>query len=490
MLLSEDLKIQKEKMIKCIKYRDFETAAYISMYLSQSNPEFEMLSAILLYENKEYSRSLQFLEGFDDVTRIYYKALNYKARKEFSEAIAQLSIIIEGKAKNQCFNDSFIQTYTLSTEDSEFFESLMGQLMIIKGKCYPGIDRFRKSFFKNPLLGPCYSLFDENVWIAPINDFKNDIIMNFYQNLFSMNIQTQTVDEIPRNISEMIEQYPMFNEYFINTPGFGSYFLSKIAACFTRFTMSNVGNEIFEYLRKKDSHFIKELDVYSTALWVAKNYNHLGLLAKELIYSNPKHYITWVVLGNYYSIAGMPKESYTCFMKSLSIEETHNAYTLLGFECNSKNQYLEAQNFFRSSLCMLENNDRAYFGMGISLSEMSKKNSAETYFNKALLLNPRNINMRALVVRFYVKNKNDDISLQKIQEFLGIRYKSYHEIAEYILKRMGEFKEMEELIILEFCELLVRFGRRDLAKDILACVNCRTKTYFSKRSIVEGGNQP
>lgn len=484
-MLSKEMEYHRNKIVKCIKYKDFETAAYISMYLSQFNPDFKMLSGILLYENKEYSRSLQFLEGYNDVTRIYYRALNYKARKEYGLAITQLAMITDGKAKNETFRDSLVQSYSLSLEDTEFFDSLMGELMILKGKCYTGVDRFRKSFFKNPLISPCYNLFDENIWIGPINDFKEDIVMKFYQDLFKMNIQNETSMEVPLNIIQLTEQHPVFDEYFKNTPGFGSYFLSKIASCFARFTMSNVANEIFEYLRKKDTHFIRELDIYSTALWVAKDYNLLGLLARELISSNPNHHITWIILGNYYSIAGMAKESYTCLMKSLSILETPNAYTLLGFECNSKNQYVEAQNFFKSSLSMLENNDRAYFGMGISFSEMSKKNSAETYFNKALVLNPRNINMRALVVRFYVKNKNDDISLLKIQEFLGIQYENYIEIAEYILKRIGQFKEMEELIILEFCELLVRFERRDLAKAILACVNCRTKTYFSKRSIVE-----
>lgn len=485
-MLPKDFDIYKNKMIKCIKYKDYETAIYISLYLSSFNSDFVLLSGILLYENKEYSRSLQILGESNSVSRLYYTALNYKAKRQFKEAISSLSLIIDGSSINEVISDDFVKNYNLSADDGEFYDLMMGELMILKGKCYPGIEKYKRSFSKDPLLGACYGLYDENIYINVISE---DPIAKLYQNLFKMNLQQQnnTIEQIPKDTAELIKHFPDIKEYYENTPGYGSYFLSRLASSFSRFTSSKIGNEIFEYLRKHDLHFIRELDVYSTALWVAKDFNLLGLLAKDLISSSPNHHISWAVLGNYYSVAGLPKESYTCLMKSLSILETHNAYTLLGFECNAKSQYLEAQGYFRSSLCMLENNDRAYFGMGISFSELSKKNSAETYFNKALALNPRNINMQALVVRFYVKNKSDEISLQKIREFLRIDFESYNEIVKHIQSRMGTFKEMEELIILEFCELLVRIGRRDLAKNVLSCVNCRTKTYFAKRNIIENG---
>jgi anaphase-promoting complex subunit 3 len=95
-MLSKEFEYHKNKIIKCIKYKDYETATYISMYLSQFNSEFKMLSAVLLFENKEYSRSLQFLEGYSDITIVYYKALNNKARKEYDLAISQLNLISEG----------------------------------------------------------------------------------------------------------------------------------------------------------------------------------------------------------------------------------------------------------------------------------------------------------------------------------------------------------------------------------------------------------
>ncbi|ELA42885.1 uncharacterized protein VICG_00200, partial [Vittaforma corneae ATCC 50505] len=155
-----------------------------------------------------------------------------------------------------------------------------------------------------------------------------------------------------------------------------------MASMYCRLTSSKVGLQVFEFLREKDPSFVLEMDVYSTSLWINKDTNLLGLLAKDLISTAPNHYITWSVIGNYYSLNGMPKESTTCLMKSLSILENPFAYSLLGFEFNIRSQYLEAQNYFKSSLCMLENNDKANFGLGVAYSETSKRAAAEAYFKK------------------------------------------------------------------------------------------------------------
>ena len=362
-MYSPEITNAKNKLVKCFKYKDYETAAFISSYLSCSIPEFQLLTGIILYENQEYSRSLSHLINLHETTAIFYRALNYKKLKKYNEAISEITSIIEGKTVSENGTDSFLANFILDRKDTEFLDSFLGTLLILKGKAKQGIEKYRKSMFKEPLLTPCFGLFDENVWIAPISQFSTD----------------------------------------------------------------------------------------------------------------------------YYSLSGMPKESTTCLMKSLSIQENPFAYSLLGFEFNIRNQYLEAQYYFKSSLCMLENNDKANFGLGVSYGETSKKTTAEVYFKKALIINPSNLSMKAFLVRFYVKNDEKIKAIEKTKEYLNLHCNTLEEMAQCIYQSMGHYNEMEELIICEFIEILVKEKCKELAEKLLQCVQLRTSTYYSKKNLVECG---
>lgn len=489
---SENLHL-KNKLIRCYKYKDYETAAYLSMFLSQSYPEYRLLTGIILYESNEYTRSLAHLNTLQGATALYYKALNYTKIKKYSEGIAELTSILENKTAAEMPSDPFIGRFLLDPNETEFFEALLGKLLILKGKGKQGVERYRKSMLKNPLLVPCLGLFDENSWIGLISQFETDPIMKLSQDLFKLSFQQSETatcgikddTSIPTSIKTFLQESPDLKVYFSNVPGFGSHFLSKAASMYCRLTTSKIGLQIFEYLREKEPSFISEMDVYSTALWINKNMNHLGLLAKDLIGTAPNNHITWSVIGNYYSLNGMSKESSTCLMKSLNIQENPFAYSLLGFEFNIRNQYLEAQNYFKSSLCMLENNDKANFGLGVAYSETGKKTAAEAYFMKALSINPKNLHMKAFLVRFYVKNDEKDKAIEKIKKYLDLECTSFDEMVGCIRKNIGRFEEMEELMICELIEILIKEKYRTLAEKLLNCVQLRTSTYYSKKSMLE-----
>lgn len=481
----------KSKLMKCYKYRDLETAIYLSMYISQYEEEYALLNGILLYENREYYRSLISLKNDQGTTATYYRALCYKSTKKYSEASKELVAILENKTRPESTNDGFIKQFLINSLDSEFFESLLGSIMILKGKCKTGVEKYRNVMFKNPLLLPCLGLFDENVKIEPANQLESDPIMDLFQDLFKCSIEIDNKDSIDSencisdSMSDFIRKFPFSNQYFKKIPGIGSYFLSKIASSYCRQTNSQLGLQMFDLLREKDPGFDREMDIYSIALWVGKEINLLGLLAKDLIVQSPESHITWSVIGNYYSLCGMQKESTTCLMKSLNIKESPTAYSLLGFEFNIRNQYLDAQNYFKSSLCMLENNDRAYFGLGIAYGETSRKQAAEAYFKKALSINPRNENMKAFLVRFYVKNDENEKAINKIREFLGLESENIEEIVFEIKEKAGKYTEIEELIICEFIEILLRMKNKAFAEELLQGIQIRTSTYYMKKNMIE-----
>jgi len=474
-----------EKLKKCYKYRDLESAIFLSQDLAEHDSEFNLLTGILLYENEEYSRSIFYLKDIQTTTSLFYLALNYKKVKKYSEAIVCLNLISDNQSLEDCASNEFIKEFILSQGETEFIDSLLGELYTLKGRSKTGCERYRKVLFKNPLLKAVFGLFDERIQISPINDFLGDPIMELYQNLSKVNPQGEQSLRSPKSLAEAITIYPEIDFYIARVPGTGSYFFSKFASAHCKFGEIQLGAEIFELLRDRDFFHVQDLDVYSTTLWKLKNENMLGLLAKDLISFLPSSHITWSVIGNYYSFKGMTKESTTCFMKSLTIRENPLAYSLLGFEYNTRSQYLEAQGYFKSSMAMLENNDKAQFGLGITLNETFKKQAAEQCFKHALALNPSCMNMKAYLVRFYVRHKEYSKAVEKVKEFLSIDSNDFNEIASAILRRFGSFTEMEELILCELSEIMLRLKYRDLARSIIDCVMCRTNSYYSKKSLIE-----
>lgn len=543
-----DAVIAKTK--KCYRYRDLDTAIFLLSSLIVNMPEYRLLYGILLYENDEFSRSLVHLDGLLTTTAVYYRALAYKKMKKYKDATMCLRTILDGRSLRDRSENSWYNEFFIDKKDTEFFDSLLGELYVQRGKCRNAIDKFRKSMFKNPLLKAATSLYEENNKIDLIDVHKDDLVMKYYTELFRIQQQIRfnsinlifkgiqclsntkndlngmsTNDEngninnkkngranclisnetCPdafnrsaakdvgiRNDVDLSTYSGLGMEYYseaFDAPFIGSYYISKVAAALARFGFDDKSASLFEALRDKDPSFIEEMDNYSTLLWKLKNENMLGLLAKEYISSHPNNFITWAIIGNYYSLKGLNHECTLCFQRSLGIKESPHVYTLLGFESNTKTQFTEAQVYFKASICMLENNDRALFGLGISYAEIFKADIASLYFNQAMDINPTSLPMATYLVRFYVKNKEYEKAVLKIKQMLFAQndrwLEDYDTMVDFIEENCGRFRDIEELMLCELVEVLFKHGHRGLAARILKCVKCRTSSYYAKKALIE-----
>ncbi len=274
-----------------------------------------------------------------------------------------------------------------------------------------------------------------------------------------------------------------------NTPFFGTYFMVKVATALGSYGFDAESISLFERVRELDPMFLNEMDYYSTVLWKTKKESCLGLLAKECIDVNPMHHAVWIAIGNYYSLKGISKKCILCFKRSLAIKETSHAHTLLGFEYNTRNQFIDAQKNFSASIAISAHNDRALFGLGISYANSYNRESALLYFNKALQINPTSLPMITYLVRFYVKNKEMNEAFNKI---VNVIFPGYHNLAidyetlvNLIEKNAGRFHELEELMLCELAEILFSYNCKAFAIRVLRSLECRTSTYFSKRALIE-----
>ncbi|KAL6122213.1 hypothetical protein NUSPORA_00772 [Nucleospora cyclopteri] len=456
-----------QKIEKCYKYREYKTAIFLSTYISHYEKRFSLLTGILLYLNDEFARALEFLAKINTPTSFYYKALCFKKIKKYSYAINSLNILNKNTNEKECQKDSFcsdfVDRFIINPSDVEFFNSLMCELYIMEGKVSDAIEYGKTAINKEPLLTATEILCNNNVFVN--NPYlKTDLIYTFYCDVFS-------------------ESEPQIN-YQKMFPGFGSFYLAKKAAKYIKSEQFDEGANLFLQLRKNDFTFIEEQENYSSYLWKTKNPNLLGLLGKELIETHPYDYRTWVVIANYYSLKNSHKKCFKCLEKSIELKENAVAYNLLGFECNCRSQYAKAQTYFYSSLRMCINNSKANFGMGIALDQSFKEHEAENYLRKGLDLNPKDSSMQTYILRFYVKQKSYEKALVAFKMFIK-QDLPLLELVEYIKKNMGSFSTTEELMILEFSEIVFANGMKEAARYLLDCVQTRTSSFYLKLNTFE-----
>lgn len=523
-----------EKARKCHRYRDLDSAIFLLSAISSESPEYRLIYSILLYENGELSRAVFHLTSLRTTTALFYKALAQKGLKKYTEAISSLNMILDNRTETDESDIDWFSGFFIDREDTEFFENLLGELHVLKGQSHLGIARYRSAMAKSPLIAAATGLYEEDQKMPVMGHFYSDPIYRYYQELFSIKEQIcaasgklafreesqergrrapnndenggnrnnpvhnsatgkeQSDHLLPLNYTEnaSIEDISgRFSSPYFRVPFFSSYFIAKTASALARFGFEDKSLLLFREVRERDPCFIEEMDGYSTMLWKHRNENLLGLLAKEFMASHPDHQATWAIIGNHYSLRAHNKECAACFKRSIQIRETAYVYTLLGFESNTKNQFIEAQEHFKASLSMLNNNDRALFGLGISYAETYKTDSAALYFKRALEINPGSLHMIAYLSRFYVRNKEYDKAFDRIKQVLFMRsghaLDNYNSVVEYIENNMGSFQTMEELIICELAELLFYRGLKAHARRALEAVECRTSSYYSKKALIE-----
>jgi len=527
--------------------------------LSNAAPLADLLTlaGILMYENAEYRRSINLLQRINKPTANFYLALAFKKIKKYENSIAYLEQLIKNPWERESSSDGWISSFMIDPHDKEYLYSLQAQAYIQNGKGKLGTEKFILSMRKECLLSSADHLMfldgdraecnhsahagsgqrshsNQNAACShchPSWNARHDACGNFdasgedpLRSMHDCLSQLRSYHSKAQAHMAALNCIPILNYISSLHPLVKPYYLSRAAGYISQYGDQALALDLFKGLRESDPTAIDGLDKYSTLLWQLQKESLLGLLAKELILSHPDHHITWIVIGNYYSYKRKTAESCTCLFRSLSIEESPQAYILLGFEYNILCQYLEAQKYFLAALSMSPCNDRAFFGLGIVCDEAAKKSLASGYFKQALDLNPNSLTMKAYVIRFYVKYGDYDVALSHIKDSLSLgdetrslsarkndpsgrctnnndiggRYgdecaKAYrsgadcrHEYSRLVESiRKNEYSDIEELILCEFSEILTRQKCRDLATEVLRHLSIRTSTYYSKVALLQ-----
>lgn len=463
-----------KKVCKSIRYRDYETAIFIASFLLTYEPKYRILLPILLYLNGEYSRALFHLHKLNTYTSKYYESLCYKSRKDYKRAIKSLEFVIERRTQLDPMAEG-VEDMLVDPDDTEFFNSLLGDLHTLCGNREEAVECYTASFNKDPLFSPIENLLLENR--LPVRPDKENARQSGEKGMERQYILDYA--EFTENTSQSV-----IKKYSELIPGIGSYFISNVSRRYFNLGLNDRSKHYFELVRKKDPMFIHNIDYYSTTLWHYRDITELGVLCKNLIKYVPDAPNTWKALGNFYSHQGDYQRSVLCLKRSLYINEDSYAYTLLGYESIQRNEYDTALKYFNHSLKMLSNNYRAMFGCGLVYMKTEKLENAEFFLKRAVEVNTDNLQIKVHAMKFYTKKGLMDQSIKLFGEAFCIECTDVHKLVEYVVSRKGDFSEVEEFLLLEFVEILALQNLTKLAIDVLNCIEYRGDSYCKKRELL------
>ncbi|EJW02028.1 hypothetical protein EDEG_03525 [Edhazardia aedis USNM 41457] len=260
-------------------------------------------------------------------------------------------------------------------------------------------------------------------------------------------------------------------------------FLSEAAKDYADLGFLEEARCLFEYIRRKDTTFIHNLEFYSTVLWHNKDFLKLGALCKSLIAEYPTNYRTWLILGNYFSVKKDVNRAILCLKRSVIAGNSWYAQTLLGHELLSKQDYTAALGAFTKSYKSFINNYNATFGIGNVYMYLDKKDNSNFYLMKSLKINEKNMFLRFLVVKIFIHNNELDKAFSIICGNMEVKEENYGFIVDNIIHQ--KIKKDQEPLILELVSILIKKNYLPEAKKLLDNIRTKNDAYHIKNKQYE-----
>lgn len=282
-------------------------------------------------------------------------------------------------------------------------------------------------------------------------------------------------------------------KYKAMCPGIGSYFLAEVATLFSEEERIDDSLVLFEFVRRKERVFTYNMDVYSTILYRKQEKDKLALLSRDLLKYSYHSNITWSVLGNYYSLMGDNTRSILCLKRSLEMHMSCYTAALIGHEYYHKKDLEQAQSYFNLSLLLCGRNYNALVGLGLSYFSLGQPDNGIFYIRKAIQMNPKNLMIKYILVKYALRAENHSESLATLEDVFKNRpvgtTKEKRALGLYAhistLKR--GFSEVEEMMLMELCMMLVDMRQHRKAEVVLNMVQCRSPSYQKVKNLVFAG---
>lgn len=450
------------RITKSYFHKNYEAAIFQINFLTLKYKD--MILAICYYEINNFYKALTLLKKYNTHTSKFYEGLCYKSQKNYVKAIESFLDIVENRTiEDEVMNNGF-DRFMIS--DYVYIHELLGECYTCNREREKGLEHYKCAFKIYPLLKSFENLISENIAIK----IKR-------LDLLETNYFADIITHYKNDDDKEIKKYKKL------VPGIGSYFLSECARRYGEKSYTTNCILLFDFLRKKDPHFINNLDTYSTILWFGEDSSKLSILCKDLVKYHSNSYITWTALGNYFSQKNDNQRAITCFERSSYIQLNHYALSLLGHESIIRGEYKNAMKYFHHSIDIYKNNYNANFAVGIVYENSGKYENAEVFFKKGFYINPHNTTLRSVFLQYYIKIKE----YKKALNLLGIIYKIDDDeiLNVFNVIKNKQINEEDEKIILYFVEILIHYDLAIQADELMKILKVRNSDYFYRREIVD-----
>lgn len=445
------------KALTSARHQNIEAAIF---QLSFTNFEYKnLLLGIFYYLNGEYLRAVNFLSEYKTKTSLFYLALAHIKNKDYKLAVECLSIIFNSRTLPD--HDTIYNAYRIT--DDEYILELHAECLTQINEREKALQKYAESAQTYPLPRSCKNLLIESRCVTFGNSFGPESRLFADLNAF----------KAAKN-KDLLQKYADKTEYCL-------FFKSEAARLLFEDGNSHDALMIFNEIKKLDNLYLNNIDIYSTMLWYQKDDVNLGFLCRKLVDSIPRSSITWLVLGNYFSLKMDHVKSIQCLKRSVIIEANHYPLTLLGHEYIIKQDYTLAAKFFTQSLKKYKNNFNALFGLGVVYSTINKIENAEYYLKKATKINPVNLRLKFYVMQFYNKIKEYSKAIAIFCDVFSCSINTLDIAAVFADHNLDEDRES---ILLESIDFFMFNDMQATCNFILENVRYRGKAFYHKQKIV------
>jgi anaphase-promoting complex subunit 3 len=258
----------------------------------------------------------------------------------------------------------------------------------------------------------------------------------------------------------------------------------QIATAYFNMAQYQQAEQAFKKARKLEPSRILGMELYSTVLWFLKKEHELCYLAQELVALDRQAPQTWCVLGNCFSVQREFETAIKFFQRAIQVCPSFTyAYTLVGHEHVSNEDFEKATASFRNSLRADERHYNAWYGLAIIYLKQEKYQLAEYHLRRALAINPRNsvlycylgivlLSAGACMEALQVLQDAIDLDpanpLAKLRKAMALSHLDRNTEALEELQQLQQLAPRESMVYMQMGKVLKKLGR---LQEALACFN-------------------
>lgn len=251
---------------------------------------------------------------------------------------------------------------------------------------------------------------------------------------------------------EAIEYFKKLPENHFNT----GFVISMIARSYFEMGLYEESINYFKKCRSLEIYRLKDLELYSTALWHLQRELELSCLSQELIQFDKLAPETWCVAGNCFSLQKDHETSIKFLKRAIQVDsEFSYAYTLLGHELISADELENARQCFITATRIDPRHYNAWCGIGLIHYKQEKYENAYYYYKRAWEISQQNpiIMSHLAIVMHDLKQTSEAINMLNNASNIDpsnvlVKYHraSIHFSLEEYDKALKELEELRKLV--------------------------------------------